>query len=122
MVRFQSIFVLSLIGLCLTGCSSRDSGVRVTAEKPAAPVAPIASPRSEPVFYNGRTYQLDFAPSGGGAFAMVVKGMSARQQKDAVAVATSSLRYFACPEGKTGILNSPAVYKNSLWTMNARCG
>lgn len=122
MKAIQSGLVLSCIASVLIGCSSRDSGVRVTAEKPVAPVAPIAKPRSEPVFYNGKTYHLDFAPSGGGVFAMVVKGMSAKQQKDAVAVATSSLRYFACPEGKTGVLDNKPSYNGSTWSMNAHCG
>ena len=122
MKAIQSGLVLSFIALVLIGCSSRDTGVRVTAEKPAAPVVPIAKPRSEPIFYNGKTYHLDFAPSGGGVFAMVVKGMNAKQQKDAVAVATSSLRYFACPEGKTGVLNNKPVYNGNLWKMNAHCG
>ncbi len=122
MKAIQSGLVLSFIALVLIGCSSRDTGVRVTAEKPAAPVVPIAKPRSEPIFYNGKTYHLDFAPSGGGVFAMVVKGMNAKQQKDAVAVATSSLRYFACPEGKTGVLDNKPSYNGSTWSMNAHCG
>ncbi len=122
MKAIQSGLVLSCIALVLIGCSSRDTGVRVTAEKPAAPVVPIAKPRSEPIFYNGKTYHLDFAPSGGGVFAMVVKGMNAKQQKDAVAVATSSLRYFACPEGKTGVLDNKPSYNGSTWSMNAHCG
>ncbi len=122
MKAIQSGLVLSFIALVLIGCSSRDTGVRVTAEKPAAPVVPIAKPRSEPIFYNGKTYHLDFAPSSGGVFAMVVKGMNAKQQKDAVAVATSSLRYFACPEGKTGVLDNKPSYNGSTWSMNAHCG
>jgi hypothetical protein len=114
--------VVCLLAVGLAGCSSQDKGVRITAEKPAAPAAPPARPRSEPVFYNGKTYNLDFAPSGGGAFAMVVKGMSGKQQKDAVAVATSSLRYFNCPEGQTGLLTNQPVYVGTFWKMNARCG
>lgn len=104
----------------LAACASQDKSVRITAEKPAAP-APVAKPRSEPIYYNGKTYQLDFAPVAGGVFAMSVGGMSAKQQKDAVAVATSSLRYFACPDGKTGTLTDQPRYESGHWRMSARC-
>jgi hypothetical protein len=113
-------FALALI-LPLAACQSTDNGVRISAEK-AAPAAVVAKARSEPIFYNGKTYQLDFSPVGGGTFAMAVGGMSAKQEKDAVAVATSSLRYFACPEGKSGKLSSKPAYANGNWKMQARCG
>ena len=53
--------------------------------------------RSEPIFYNGKTYQLDFGPASGGAYDMVVSGMSSKQKKDAVAVATSALGLLCLP-------------------------
>jgi hypothetical protein len=73
------------------------------------------------VFYNGKTYQLHFSPAGPGTYAMTVSGMSAKQQKDAEAVATSSLRYFACKEGNTGKLTNKPSYENSIWRLTARC-
>lgn len=111
----QSLLAVSLI---LAACSA-DTGVRVTNDKPAPP--PAAS-RSEPVFYNGKTYRLDFSSKGGGAYDMVVSGMTAKQQKDAEAVATSSLGYFACPDGQRGKLQTRPNYSNSKWRMQARCG
>jgi hypothetical protein len=78
--------------------------------------------RSESIFYNGRTYQLDYSYlEGQGVFDMRVSGMGPKQQKDAVAVATSSLRYFACPEGQTGTLRGQPTYDAGQWKMQARC-
>lgn len=107
--------------LPLAGCNNEANGVRISTEKAAPP--PVAmKPRSEPIFYNGKTYHLDFAPGEGGAFDMAVGGMTAKQEKDAVAVATSSLRYFACPDGKTGQLTTKPAYASGAWKMRARCG
>lgn len=108
------------LGLPLAACNNEASGVRISAEKSAPTPAPRA--RSEPIFYNGKTYQLDFRPGAGGTFDMAVGGMSAKQEKDAVAVATSSLRYFACPDGKNGKLTTSPTYAAGAWKMQARCG
>jgi hypothetical protein len=114
---------LLAFALPLAACNNEANGVRISTDKKAAAPAPVISrPRSEPIFYNGKTYRLDFAPGAGGAFDMAVGGMSARQEKDAVAVATSSLRYFACPDGKTGKLTNKPAYAAGAWKMQARCG
>jgi lipopolysaccharide export system protein LptC len=110
---------LAVIAILLAACNNQANGVRVSTEKASAPV--ITKPRSEPIFYNGKTYQLNFAPAGQGRFDMAVNGMSAKQEKDAVAVATSSLRYFACPDGKTGQLIGAPAYAAGAWKMQARC-
>jgi hypothetical protein len=111
-----------MVAVALCGCSQKDNGVRVSAEKPVVAQVPVQKARSEPIFYNGKTYQLRFAPASGGAYDMAVSGMTDKQQKDAVAVATSSLRYFACPDGKTGkLLNQPS-YSAGAWKMTGRCG
>ena len=52
---------------------------------------------------------------------MSIQGMGAGQAKDAEAVATSSLRYFACKEGMTGRLSSKPLYDGKLWSMTAHC-
>jgi hypothetical protein len=107
---------------CLAACMQKDNGVRVSSQKLAAKaVAPKAVARSEPVFYNGKTYQMNMQPGPGGIFDLAVSGMSAGQQKDAVAVATSSLRYFGCVEGKTGKLTNTPSYVDGSWKMSARC-
>ncbi len=108
-----------LIVVPLAACNNDANGVRVSTQ--TSTPAPVAKARSEPVFYNGKTYQLDFAPDGGGSFAMAVGGMTAKQEKDAVAVATSSLRYFACPEGRTGTLTRKPAFAAGTWKMQARC-
>lgn len=110
--------ILIAAALALAACSQSD--VRVTREKPAPQV--VMTPRSEPIFYNGKTYRLDFAPKGPNLFDMAVSGMGPSQQKDAVAVATSSLGYFACPEGQKGKLQANPVYTSGKWRMQARCG
>ena len=55
-------------------------------------------------------------------FDMAVSGMSAKQKKDAVAVATSSLGYFACPDGQKGRLQNDPAYAEAKWRMQAKCG
>ncbi len=102
----------------LAGCKS-DNTVRVTND---APATAQAQPRSEPVFYNGKTYHLDFSPAGSGLYDMAVSGMGPKQQKDAVAVATSSLAYFACPDGQRGKLQNEPAYAGTKWRMQAKCG
>ena len=100
-----------------TACTKKEP-VRITTDT----AAPVQKARSEPIFYNGKTYQLNLTPTGDGLFAMSVAGMSAKQRKDAEAVATSSLRYFACPDGQTGVLQGAPDYTGGLWKMQARCG
>ena len=57
-----SLAILAL-ALPLTACNNEAMGVRISTEKKkAAPAAVVLKPRSEPIFYNGKTYHLDFAP------------------------------------------------------------
>lgn len=121
----MKIVVALVTPLLLAACSNKDAGVRVTqnAQQPVAAIAPKAAPaRTEPIFYNGKSYQLKFAPTQGGQYAMSVHGMNAKQQKDATAVATSSLRYFKCKDGLNGLLTSSPVYSEAAWKMTAKCG
>ena len=102
----------------LVACDSK-STVRITSDKP--PAVQTKS-RSEPIFYNGKTYHLDFSSvDGSNAFDMRVSGMGAKQRKDAVAVATSSLGYFACPDGQKGRLVGEPAFADSKWRMRAKC-
>jgi hypothetical protein len=112
------IVLLAVLAAGLAGCKTA-STVRITNEKPAAEQA---AARSEPIFYNGKTYKLDFAPRSGGVYDMAVSGMSSKQKKDAVAVATSSLGYFACPDGQKGRLQNDPAYADAKWRMQAKCG
>lgn len=116
------IFLLCPLMLALVACSEPSSGVRVTTVEPqAAPAVVQAQPKSEPVFYNGKIYQVAFAPDPAGGYAMSVSGMQVSQQKDAVAVSTSSLRQFACKEKQSGKLLTQPTYSDNKWRMTAHC-
>jgi PBP1b-binding outer membrane lipoprotein LpoB len=116
------ISILVAFALVLAGCSQSTSGVRITQGAPqASPAVVQAAPKSEPVFYNGKIYQINFEPVPSGGYAMAVSGMSAAQQKDAVAVSTSSLRQFACKEKQSGKLLTQPIYSDSKWRMTAHC-
>jgi hypothetical protein len=111
------IIVAAAVIALLAACENK-STVRITDNRAAVET----ETRSEPIFYNGKTYQLDFSfIKGSGAFEMAVSGMTAKQKKDAVAVATSSLGYFACPEGQKGKLQGEPSYVDSRWRMRATC-
>lgn len=115
------LLIALLIGL--SACSQKDNGVQISTEKPAAKnTTPKPVSRSEPVFYNGKTYRVNLTPGNNGLYNVAVRGMTGAQQKDAIAVATSSVRYFGCPDGKTGRLNDTPVFNDGSWKMSARCG
>ena len=112
--------IICVLATAFLAACSEPSNVRFT-NNTAAKVQ--TKSRSEPIFYNGKTYKLDFSyAQGSGVFDMNVSGMTSKQQKDAEAVATSSLGYFACPEGQKGRLVSQPRYANAKWQMQARCG
>ena len=116
----KRIALLAAAAAGLAGCKT-DSSVRITNDKPAAAAVPAS--RSEPIFYNGKTYRLDFSARGStGLYDMSVSGMNAKQRNDAVAVATSSLGYFACPDGQKGRLQNEPAYTGAKWRMQAKCG
>ena len=102
----------------LAGCTT---GSKVTINK--GPTTVQTSSRSEPIFYNGKTYHLDYNYiEGKGAFDMKVSGLGPKQQQDAVNIATSALSYFACPDGQRGKLMGMPVYVGKKWTAYAKCG
>ena len=115
---FKTIIALFAVFILLAGCGGPD--VRVT--NGSAQTVQTKS-RSEPIFYNGKTYKLDYSYSQSAShFDMKVSGMGPKQRNDAIAVATSSLRYFACPESQKGHLIGEAAYVDKAWTLQARCG
>ena len=100
----------------VAGCSSGKK-FRMTGEQTVQ-----TKSRSEPIFYNGKTYRLDYAYADDRrAFDMRVSGMTAKQEKDAIAVATSSLRYFACLDGQQGQLIGTPAYDGGVWNLQAKC-
>ena len=117
----KNLSVLMLAAIAVTACAEK-SKVDVTSN----PTVQTKS-RSEPIFYNGKNYRLQYDYNdGSNAFDMKVSGKSAKmgsgQQKDAVAIATSSLRYFACPDGQSGHLTGEPKFADGTWAMQARCG
>jgi hypothetical protein len=116
------IYLICPVILALAACSESSSGVRITkAEPQAAPAVVQTQAKSEPVFYNGKIYQVTLAPDPSGGYAMSVSGMQVGQQKDAVAVSTSSLRQFACKEKQSGKLLNQPTYSDNKWRMTAHC-
>lgn len=113
--------VVLAAALALSACTKKNTAVDVTHNQSAKVAAVQAKPRSEPIFFNGKTYQLDFAPAGEpGIFSMSVAGMNAKQQKDAVQMATSSLGYYACPSARGALVGTPS-YDGARWSLRARC-
>jgi hypothetical protein len=112
------LLLLAMAAALLAGCKT-SSTMRIT----SAPATVQTAGRSEPIFYNGKTYRLDYsAADETGMFDMAVSGMGAAQRNDAVQLATSSLGYFACPDGQKGrLLNEPS-YAGAKWHLQARCG
>ncbi|MGE0240728.1 MAG: hypothetical protein AB7F09_03755 [Parvibaculaceae bacterium] len=83
--------------------------------------------RSEPIFYNGKHYALNYTYNDAmSAFDMKVSGtttpMKSDSQKDAVNIASSSLGYFACPDGQRGRLVGTPKFNGGVWALQARCG
>lgn len=117
------LFFMLPLTLIIVGCSQQSSGVHITQTVPATPAAKIvkASPRSEPVFYNGKIYQINFSPDPAGGYAFAISGMTAAQQKDAIAISTSSLRQFACTEKQSGKLLTQPQFTEGKWRLSAHC-
>ncbi len=115
MKTFDLAFAAALL---LIGCKA---GSTITINQHSGGEVQTAS-RSEPVFYNGKTYQLDYTyTKSSRAFDMRVSGMGPKQPKDAEAVATSGLRYFACPDGQSGQMTGAPSYASGVWNVQAKC-
>jgi hypothetical protein len=83
--------------------------------------------RSEPIFYNGKHYALNYTYNDAAkAFDMKVSGtataMKPDSQNDAINIASSSLGYFACPDGQRGRLVGSPKFNGGVWALQARCG
>ena len=114
----QKLIVLTCSLVILGACTSKS---KVNINRTSQTVQ--TKSRSEPIFYNGKTYQLDYTyGEGQGAFDMRVSGLGPKQQQDAVNIATSSLGYFACPDGQRGKIIGAPNYVDDRWTIQAKCG
>lgn len=112
--------VSALALLTLAACSQKEPGdVRFTHNTGAAPVQTAS--RSEPVFYNGKTYRLDYSyQTASNSFAARVSGMKPTQGTDAQGLATSAIGHFACPSGRGKLAGSPS-YDAGIWSVPTAC-
>ena len=108
-----------LCTLLLTGCSQEPAGIRVVSGADTAPV--VTKAKTEPIFYNGKTYQVSVAPAPEGAATIQITGMGPAQTKDASGLATSALHHFACKDSQKAILNAAPVFADGAWQATGRC-
>jgi len=110
------------LAAALSGCAS-ESKVKVTSRTTPAV---LTEARSEPIHYNGRNYRIAYAydqPSK--AFDVKVTGvdvaMRQSDQKHAVNITTSAVRYFSCPDPLSAHILGQPRFANGTWRLQARC-
>jgi hypothetical protein len=113
-------FAILALAILLSACSNEAAGVRLTHDVPAS-AAPASGSRNEPVFYNGKVYQVALVPEQGG-YGLNISGMSAAQQKDAVALATSSFHHFTCKDSQKVQFGGQPSYVSGQWQFHGNCG
>ena len=106
---------------CLAACTSQ-SKVNVTSGGGTVQT----KPRSEPIFYNGQHYNVNYTYNSSlRLFEMKVTGtsvtMTPGDRGTATAIATSALRYFACPDSQSGRLIGQPQFTSAVWSLQARC-
>jgi hypothetical protein len=112
----KSMFIAG--GLVLIAACTSKSKIEITHVTPAVQT----KSRSEPIFYNGKNYQLDYSFNAAqNVFDMKVAGLGPKLQKDATNIATSSLAYYACPDGQRGRLVGVPTYVDGKWALQAKC-
>jgi hypothetical protein len=107
--------------LILAGCSHDPAGIRIAHEAPAVATTPAPAARVEPVFYNGKTYQVSLAPAADGTVGLSIAGMAAAQAKDAAALTSSTLHHFACKDSQKAVLQAPPAFATGIWRARGRC-
>jgi hypothetical protein len=116
---------LCVLGLAvLLAACSKKGNVDINS---GGPRAVQTQSRSEPIFYNDKHYALNYTYNEAmKVFDMKISGTTAamkpNSQKDAVNIASSSLGYFACPEGQRGHLIGAPKFDDGVWALQARCG
>jgi hypothetical protein len=112
------VFV-SFVMVALAGCSHDPAGVRISHDAPS-PDVNVAT-RTEPVFYNGKTYQVSFSPSGDGGINLAIAGMGANQVRDANEVTLSAMHHSSCKDSQRVVLTQPAAFDGGTWRASGRC-
>lgn len=109
----------------LVGCQQQPKNVNFVSHP-----APQEGQRSEPVFFNGKNYQVDFAYAKAlGVYNVTVSGRHGRSlgsqagdQKIVEQLASSAVGHFACPGSQKGrIVPGSASHGKGKWNMQARC-
>lgn len=114
----QKAIVLIVLITAIAACASKPK-VEVTRSEPQIQT----NSRSEPIFYNGKTYQLDYEfNQGQNLFDMKVSGLGPSNKQDAINIATSALSYYSCPDSKRGRLKGSPAYNGGKWSLKASCG
>jgi len=106
--------------LLLAACSQDPSGIRLIQEKQAEANTALKA-KTEPVFYNGKTYQVSLAPEADGFTSVKISGMSTKQEKDASSLATSALYHFACKDSQKAVLQNAPVFVDGEWKTLGHC-
>lgn len=120
----RNVLALLCVAILASACSKSGGNVDINS---GSPRAVQTQSRSEPIFYNGKHYALNYTYNDAmKAFDVKVSGtttaMKSDSQKDAVNIASSSLGYFACPEGQRGRLVGSPKFNGGVWALQARCG
>lgn len=113
------------MGLALAGCDSPRPEARII----SAPPGDEKVSHSEPVFYNGKHYKVDFKYSRDlNAYAVKVTGKGRSlgstegDRKIVEQIALSTVRHFACPSRFKGqVVPGTSKHTGSAWEMQARC-
>jgi hypothetical protein len=110
---------VTIVPVLLSACSQDPQGVRISREAPSPDIKVAA--RTEPVFYNGKTYQVSITPTGDGGMNLGIAGMGAAQGKDANQLTLSTMHHFACKDSQKVMLTQPATFDGSGWRASGRC-
>jgi hypothetical protein len=116
--------ILIIASLALAACSQSPSSVRITQDvpTPVQPVRKLVVSKSEPVFYNGKTYRVDLSPAGEGSYVVAVAGMGAAQEKDAMGLSRSAFHHFTCKDSQSTKFLTKPIYNDKQWSLTAKCG
>lgn len=127
MRRVKLIAALGLTAVTVSAClSDRPKLATVNSSPPPTPQAPA---RSEPLFYNGRTYQVQFRLVGTEQVYAVnvtargsVLGKTAADRPVMFEVGRNAINHFVCQDGQQAqVLHGSVQPGIAGWNLRARC-
>jgi hypothetical protein len=121
----RRLILLLVAGLCLAACEGSKPDARIV----SVPPVNDSVAHSEPVYYNGKHYKVDFKYSRPlNAFAVKVSGKGRSlgggegDRKIVEQIAISAVRHFACPSRSKGqVVPGTTRHTGSTWELQARC-